>query len=103
MVVDVVNHLIAASVTTKRSTESGASSAFDVQDKLRKAVRSFQAGLAKNAFLTRTDFLQLAYGVLSGRHHQIKIDFSWLVYQVPFDDFSINCLHRTQLENAAKS
>ena len=66
MVVDVVNHLIAASVTSKRSTESGASSAFDVQDKLRRAVRSFQAGLGQNSCLSRTDFLHLAYGVLSG-------------------------------------
>ena len=59
-------HLKSASVTSKRSTESGASSVFDIQDKLRRAVRSFQSGLAKNEALTRTDFLQVSFGVLSG-------------------------------------
>jgi hypothetical protein len=60
LVCDVISGLLNTAVAAK--------SAFDALQKLRKAIKSVQIGLARNKDLERpTDYLQLSYGILSGQ------------------------------------
>ena len=67
MIVDVVDHLVTASVAKRRSSESQATSGYEITEKLRKAVKAFQVGLSKNPTMERTDFLQVGFGILTGK------------------------------------
>jgi hypothetical protein len=60
LVCDVISGLLNTAVSAK--------SIFDALQKLRKAIKSIQTGLARNKDLERpTDYLQLSYGILSGQ------------------------------------
>ena len=59
-------NLVCDTISGLLKTAVAAKSAFEALQKLRKAIKSVQAGLARNKDLERpTDYLQLSYGILS--------------------------------------
>ena len=60
---------------------------FESGQKLKRALRSILQGVLKNGALGRSDYLQLAYGLLSGKLPVIKLTYKGL------DELAFGLLH----------